>query len=52
MATSLLGLIQDPPPDYVFELSEGGIAYTRPDTPSTRGSNCWSRDYRAISCRR
>ena len=23
-------LIQDPPPDYIFELSEGGIAYVRP----------------------
>ena len=32
MASSLLRLIQDPPPDYVFELSEGGIAYVRPGT--------------------
>jgi type IV pilus assembly protein PilM len=32
MASSLLRLIQDPPPDYVFELSEGGIAYIRPGT--------------------
>lgn len=30
---SLLRLIQDPPPDYIFELSEGGIAYVRPGTP-------------------
>jgi type IV pilus assembly protein PilM len=26
-------LIQDPPPDYIFELSEGGIAYVRPGSP-------------------
>lgn len=30
MANALMKLIQDPPPDYVFELSEGGIAYVRP----------------------
>jgi type IV pilus assembly protein PilM len=30
MASSLLRWIQDPPPDYIFELSEGGIAYVRP----------------------
>jgi type IV pilus assembly protein PilM len=30
MANALLRLIQDPPPDYIFELSEGGIAYVRP----------------------
>lgn len=30
MASALLRLIQDPPPDYIFELSEGGIAYLRP----------------------
>ena len=30
MANALLKLIQDPPPEYVFELSEGGIAYARP----------------------
>ena len=34
MASSLLRLIQDPPPDYIFELSEGGIAYVRPGTVS------------------
>jgi type IV pilus assembly protein PilM len=28
-----LGLLQDPPPDYVFELSEAGIAYVRPGAP-------------------
>lgn len=33
MASALLRLIQDPPPDYVFELSEGGIAYVRPGSP-------------------
>jgi type IV pilus assembly protein PilM len=33
MASSLMRLIQDPPPDYIFELSEGGIAYVRPGTP-------------------
>ena len=27
---NLLSLLQDPPPDYIFELSEGGIAYVRP----------------------
>jgi type IV pilus assembly protein PilM len=32
MASSLMRLIQDPPPDYIFELSEGGIAYVRPGT--------------------
>src|SRR3954453_3884748 len=30
MASALLRLIKDPPPDYIFELSEGGIAYVRP----------------------
>ena len=30
MRNALMRLIQDPPPDFVFELSEGGIAYTRP----------------------
>ncbi len=30
MPNALLRLIQDPPPDYIFELSEGGIAYMRP----------------------
>jgi type IV pilus assembly protein PilM len=30
MSNALLRLIQDPPPDYIFELSEGGIAYMRP----------------------
>jgi type IV pilus assembly protein PilM len=30
MPGAFLNLIQDPPPDYVFELSEGGIAYVRP----------------------
>ena len=30
MANALMKLIQDPPPDYIFELSEGGIAYVRP----------------------
>jgi type IV pilus assembly protein PilM len=30
MSNPLLRFIQDPPPDYVFELSEGGIAYVRP----------------------
>jgi type IV pilus assembly protein PilM len=30
MANALLKLIQDPPPDYIFELSEAGIAYVRP----------------------
>jgi type IV pilus assembly protein PilM len=34
MAGALIKLIQDPPPDYVFELSEGGIAYVRPGTPT------------------
>lgn len=33
MASALLRLIQDPPPDYIFELSEGGIAYVRPGSP-------------------
>lgn len=32
MANALLKLIQDPPPDYIFELSEGGISYLRPGT--------------------
>jgi type IV pilus assembly protein PilM len=26
----LMRFIQDPPPDYIFEMSEGGIAYMRP----------------------
>jgi type IV pilus assembly protein PilM len=30
MASALLRFIQDPPPDYIFEVSEGGIAYMRP----------------------
>ncbi|HYP08069.1 MAG TPA: hypothetical protein VER03_17690 [Bryobacteraceae bacterium] len=30
MANPLLKWIQDPPPDYIFELSEAGIAYVRP----------------------
>jgi type IV pilus assembly protein PilM len=30
MANALMRLIQDPPPDYIFELSEGGISYVRP----------------------
>jgi type IV pilus assembly protein PilM len=30
MANPLMRLIQDPPPDYFFELSEAGIAYVRP----------------------
>jgi type IV pilus assembly protein PilM len=33
MASPLLRFIQDPPPDYFFELSEGGIAYVRPGSP-------------------
>ncbi|HYI96705.1 MAG TPA: hypothetical protein VEX68_24405 [Bryobacteraceae bacterium] len=32
MSNALLRIIQDPPPDYIFELSEGGIAYVRPGT--------------------
>jgi type IV pilus assembly protein PilM len=30
MANPLMKLIQDPPPDYIFELSEAGLAYVRP----------------------
>lgn len=30
MLKALMRLIEDPPPDYIFELSEGGIAYVRP----------------------
>lgn len=30
MLQALFKLIQDPPPDYIFELSESGIAYVRP----------------------
>lgn len=30
MPNALMKFIQDPPPEYVFELSEGGIAYVRP----------------------
>lgn len=30
MANALMRLIQDPPPGYIFELSEAGIAYVRP----------------------
>jgi type IV pilus assembly protein PilM len=30
MANVLMRLIEDPPPDFIFELSEGGIAYVRP----------------------
>jgi type IV pilus assembly protein PilM len=30
MANAFMKLIQDPPPDYIFELSEAGIAYVRP----------------------
>src|SRR5687767_10105327 len=30
MAKGLMQFIQDPPPDYIFELSEGGIAYVSP----------------------
>jgi type IV pilus assembly protein PilM len=30
MANALMKLIQEPPPDYIFELSEGGISYVRP----------------------
>jgi type IV pilus assembly protein PilM len=30
MPNSLMRFIQDPPPDFIFEISEGGIAYVRP----------------------
>lgn len=30
MLRTLMRLIEEPPPDYIFEVSEGGIAYVRP----------------------
>jgi type IV pilus assembly protein PilM len=30
MLGAIMRFIQDPPPDYIFEMSEGGIAYVRP----------------------
>lgn len=33
MLSTLMRLIEEPPPDYIFELSEGGIAYLRPGLP-------------------
>jgi type IV pilus assembly protein PilM len=45
----ITGLIQDPAPEYIFEVSEGGIAYVRPDAPHQIAFEPLPNDVLAIS---
>lgn len=47
--TKLAGLVQDPPPDFVFEISEAGIAYVRPGPSRHPGFEPLEKDVISVS---
>src|SRR4051794_11347477 len=46
---NITGFLQDPPPEYVFEISERGIAYLRPGSSRQVGFEAVKDDVLAIS---